>query len=158
MFHRTSRTHLYWGAARRKRSFALPESAINLQLEAVQRLYWWPSMVKEIKQYAKACALCQRNKGSTQAAPGLLQPLPIPDQPFDSVSMDFISQLPTTKTGFDTILVVVCRSAKSSTLSLPRAKLVPLAWPSSTETMYRNYMEFPKKSSPRGEKSFAMGS
>ena len=81
-------------------------------IEAVQRLYWWPGMVKYIKAYVASCPLCQRNKGTNQAPAGLLMPLPIPDQPWDSVSMDFIQELPKTLSGFDTVLVVVCRLTK----------------------------------------------
>lgn len=81
-------------------------------VEAVQRLYWWPNMVKDIKQYVASCPNCQRNKSTNKVPPGLLQPLPVPENPWDSVSMDFITQLPTTTTGFDSILVVVCRLTK----------------------------------------------
>jgi hypothetical protein len=42
----------------------------------------------------------------------LLQPLPIPDVPWKSVSMDFITQLPETRRGHDAILVFVDRLTK----------------------------------------------
>ena len=42
---------------------------------------------------------------------GELQPLPIPQRPWGSVSMDFIVKLPHSEK-FDTILVVVCRLTK----------------------------------------------
>ena len=43
---------------------------------------------------------------------GLLQPLPIPERPWSSVSLDFITDLPRTNAGFDAILVVVDRLTK----------------------------------------------
>src|SRR3954454_10081906 len=55
----------------------------------------------------KSCDSCQRIKASQQSPTGLLQPLPIPSQPWEQVSMDFITQLPRTKSGFDAITVFV---------------------------------------------------
>src|SRR3954454_16558554 len=55
----------------------------------------------------KSCDSCQRIKASQQSPTGLLQPLPIPSQPWEQVSMDFITQLPRTKSGFDAIVVFV---------------------------------------------------
>ena len=81
-------------------------------LQAVQRLYWWNGLVKYVKQYVAACPHCQRNKSTNQAPAGLLHPLPVPEFPWQCISMDFISQLPKTSTGFDMILVVVCRLSK----------------------------------------------
>jgi len=54
---------------------------------------------------------CARNKPLRQKPYGALQPLPIPDRPWSSISMDFIEQLPNSG-GFDSILVVVCRFTK----------------------------------------------
>ena len=69
-------------------------------------------MYSDVEEYVKACPHCQRNKSTNRAPPGKLTPLPTPAAPWDSVSMDFIQQLPRTKTGFDAILVVVCRLTK----------------------------------------------
>lgn len=81
-------------------------------LQAVQRLYWWAGLVKYVKQYVAACPHCQRNKSTNQAPAGLLNQLPVPEFPWQCISMDFISQLPKTSTGYDMILVVVCRLSK----------------------------------------------
>src|SRR3954464_5582756 len=55
----------------------------------------------------KSCDSCQCIKASQQSPAGLLQPLPIPSQPWEQISMDFITQLPRTKSGFDAIVVFV---------------------------------------------------
>lgn len=57
------------------------------------------------------CDICQRCKHETVALPGLLQPLPTPDQAWEDVSMDFIEGLPKSE-GKDTILVIVDRLTK----------------------------------------------
>ena len=64
-------------------------------------------MNQDVRNYVKSCDSCQRIKASQQTPAGLLQPLPIPQHPWEQVSMDFITQLPRTRTGFDAIIVFV---------------------------------------------------
>lgn len=59
----------------------------------------------------KAYTICQVNKYSALKPARLLQPLPIPEQVFDNLTMDFIEGLPRPK-GFDSILMVVDRLTK----------------------------------------------
>ena len=55
--------------------------------------------------------VCQQNKVETIKTPGLLQPLSIPIQHWEEVSMDFITGLPKSK-GKSVIMVVVDRLTK----------------------------------------------
>jgi hypothetical protein len=80
--------------------------------KSVQRMYWWPSLRKDVTQYVATCVSCQRNKASSQKPAGLLQPLAIPTVPWNSVSMDFITHLPKTASGYTTIVVFVDRLTK----------------------------------------------
>ena len=50
---------------------------------------------------------CQRNKRSPGKPAKLLQPLHIPQGPWDSVSTDFVTGLPKAKAGLDAIFVFV---------------------------------------------------
>jgi transposase InsO family protein len=81
--------------------------------ELVSRDFYWPGMRKYIKNYVQSCTTCQRNKASRHKPYGLLEPLPIADSPWSSISMDFIVKLPPTQ-GFDSIMVVVCRRTKQA--------------------------------------------
>ena len=85
---------------------------IEKTIKNIQWDYYWPNMLKEIKEYVQSCDLCQRNKSSNQTPAGLLQPLPIPTKKFEQVTMDFIVQLPRTKSGYDAIVVFVDRLTK----------------------------------------------
>ncbi|CAM8902824.1 unnamed protein product [Rhodiola kirilowii] len=66
----------------------------------------WKGMRPMIKQYAKECHVCHQVKFICTSPQGKLQPLPIPDKVWEAISMDFITQLPSSK-GFSNILVVV---------------------------------------------------
>jgi hypothetical protein len=79
---------------------------------AISKHYWWPNYTVQIDEWVRRCALCQANKPHNARAPGKLQPLPIPENSWDSVSVDFITNLPLTARGNDAIMVVVDRLTK----------------------------------------------
>ena len=68
-------------------------------------------MRKSVKDYVTTCDICSRSKIPRHRPYGLLQPLPIPEKPWSSISMDFIVDFPLSK-GFDSIFVVVDRLTK----------------------------------------------
>ena len=69
-------------------------------------------MNRQVAAYVSACDTCQRVKFRRDRPAGLLQPLPIPDRKWQSVSMDYIVELPRTSSGHDAILVFVDRLTK----------------------------------------------
>lgn len=75
-----------------------------------QSLYWI-GMKGTVTNYLAACQICQRNKYQACLPVELLQPLPIPNDVREEVSIDFITNLPKIK-GYDVILVVVDRLSK----------------------------------------------
>jgi hypothetical protein len=81
-------------------------------IELMQRRFYWRGMNEDIARYVTTCDACQRNKPSTQAPMGPMQPLPIPTRPWQQVSMDLITQLPRTRSGNDAIVVFVDKLTK----------------------------------------------
>ena len=65
-------------------------------------------MGADIKLFCSSCALCQTMKDSMQKPARLLHSLPIPDQLWQSVGLDFMGPLPKSK-GYDYLLVVINR-------------------------------------------------
>ncbi|MBW0573707.1 hypothetical protein O181_113422 [Austropuccinia psidii MF-1] len=80
-------------------------------LKLIKRDFYWAGMNQIIKDYVSSCQQCSRNKNIHHKKFGLLKPLQIPSGPWNSLSMDFITQLPLSS-NFDSILVVVDRFSK----------------------------------------------
>ncbi|MBW0537475.1 hypothetical protein O181_077190, partial [Austropuccinia psidii MF-1] len=83
------------------------EKTLNL----IKRDFHWASMGKIIKDYVSSCQQCSGNKNIHQKNLGLLKPLQIPSGPWNSLSMDFITQL-NLSINFDSVLVVIERFSK----------------------------------------------
>ena len=65
----------------------------------------------DVFKFLRECHICQQNKVEHTHPARLLQPLPIPKQKWESISMDFITRLPLVQ-GKDYIYVVVDRLTK----------------------------------------------
>ncbi|KAJ1025486.1 hypothetical protein NDA13_004296 [Ustilago tritici] len=94
----------------------------DVTIKAVQQHYWWPNMAAWIADYVYSCPVCTRYKAPRHWPYGLLQPLATPEQPWASISLDFIEGLPQSK-GYDSILVIVDRVTKYAILA-PTTKTV----------------------------------
>ncbi|MBW0483856.1 hypothetical protein O181_023571 [Austropuccinia psidii MF-1] len=84
-------------------------------LKVIKRDFYWAGMNKFIKDYVSSCQQCSRNKKIHHKKFGLLKSLQIPSGPWNSLSMDFITQFPLSN-NFDSILVVVDRFSKMAIL------------------------------------------
>ena len=71
-------------------------------------------MKKEIAAYVARCDNCSRVKDVHLKSARLLQPLPIPGWKWEEISMDFITSLPLTPQGHNSIWVIVDRLTKSA--------------------------------------------
>ena len=78
----------------------------NRTLELIRREYTWLKIRDFVRDYVSSCTICGWNKSRRHRPYGLLKPLPVPIRPWDSISMDFIEQLPTSD-GYTVILVIV---------------------------------------------------
>ena len=85
----------------------------NKTLASVQRKYTWPGLWNFVTKFCKSCMTCMCSKSQCHQPYGLLKQLPIPAQPWNSISMDFIEQ-PLKLSSYITILVVVDHLTKQA--------------------------------------------
>ena len=79
--------------------------------------YYWAGLNASVAQYIRNCHSCRRAHVPRDRTPGLLHPLPVPDRPWQHVTMDFKS-FPVDKHGYNAAYVVIDRLSKQST-SIP---------------------------------------
>nr|GEZ43335.1 putative reverse transcriptase domain-containing protein [Tanacetum cinerariifolium] len=77
-------------------------------------LYWWLNMKADIATYISKCLTCLNVKVEHQKPSGLLVQPKILQWKWDNIIMDFVTKLPRTQSGNNTIWVVVDRLTKSA--------------------------------------------
>nr|GFC64682.1 reverse transcriptase domain-containing protein [Tanacetum cinerariifolium] len=80
----------------------------------IKKLYWWPNMKADITTYVSKCLTCSKVKAKHQRPLGLLVQPKIPKWKWDNITMDFVTKLPKSSQGDDTIWVIVDRLTKSA--------------------------------------------
>jgi len=76
--------------------------------ELVSRDFYWPVMDTRVRKYVSGCEVCHQIKAPRHARHGINMPLEIPSQPWEGVTMDFVTDLPeSTASGYTGILVIV---------------------------------------------------
>nr|GEX85210.1 reverse transcriptase domain-containing protein [Tanacetum cinerariifolium] len=112
----------------------LPKQILNAQTEArkleniikedvggsvkmyqdMKKLYCWPNMKADIATYVRKCLNCVKVKAEHQRPSGLLVKPKILVWKWDNITMDFVTKLPKSLQGYDTIWVIVDRLTKSA--------------------------------------------
>ncbi|GJQ92139.1 putative reverse transcriptase domain-containing protein [Tanacetum coccineum] len=100
----------------------------------LKKLYWWPNMKAEIATYVRKCLTCTKVKAEDKNPSGLLQQPEIPEWKWEKITMDFISGLPRTPSGYESIWVIVDRLTKS-------AHFLPIKKTDSIEKLAQLYLK-----------------
>nr|GEW17759.1 hypothetical protein [Tanacetum cinerariifolium] len=87
----------------------------------LRKLYWWPNMKADIATNVGQCLTCTKVKAEHLKPSGLLQQPEIPKWKWENVTIDFVTGLPRTPSGYDSICVIVDRLTKSAHF-LPKKK------------------------------------
>src|SRR5260370_40012735 len=75
-------------------------------IKLIRQNFHWPGLAQMVKSYISSCTNCACTKAPCHKPYGKLKQLPIPDKLWNSISMDFIEQLPAADR-FTAILVIV---------------------------------------------------
>ena len=109
-------------------------------LDLVRREFYWPGLRSMVSDYCRTCDTCPRNKAVRHKPYGLLKQLPIPERPWESISVDFIGELPTSLAAdsgiaHNAILVIVDRLSKMSLF-------IPTTTTASSADLARLYVRY----------------
>nr|GEX16006.1 putative reverse transcriptase domain-containing protein [Tanacetum cinerariifolium] len=100
----------------------------------MNKLYWWLNMKADIATYVRKCLTYAKVKAEHQRPLGLLVQPEIPQWKWDNITMDFMTKLPKSSQGYDTIWVIVDRLTKS-------AIFVPMRETNPMEKLAKMYLK-----------------
>jgi hypothetical protein len=89
----------------------------------LQKHFYWPKLQQEVSKYIRYCTSCAIAKPTINKK-GLYTPLSTPEKPWESISMDYISGLLSTKQGNDCIFVVVDQFSKMTILTTYKKNII----------------------------------
>ena len=106
-------------------------------VERIQQKYYFPNLRKEVEEYIRKCTSCAVNKATHHAPNGSMGRIPIPERPWEVISMDWITKLPKSRepltgTKYDSIWVIACRLTKY-------AIFIPYLESSTTEALLYSF-------------------
>ena len=110
----TLHSHLLCGSVLNRRTVLVRRLCVpgtNKTIRYLRDHTWWKDMISDVKAFCETCHTCKTSKPNNQKPYGLLNPLPVPTYPWESVGMDFVGLLPESgnRDGiFDSLTVVIC--------------------------------------------------
>nr|GEZ28104.1 putative reverse transcriptase domain-containing protein [Tanacetum cinerariifolium] len=132
----------------------------NKMYQDLRQLYWWPNMKADIATYVSKCLTCLRVKSKHQKPFGLLVQPEIPQWKWDNITMDFVTKLPRTSSGYDTIWVIMDRLTKSGYFlptreddSMDNDKTIPDGSSHKTWNTYFNHFRSSPQTDGQSEKT-----
>nr|GEX19530.1 putative reverse transcriptase domain-containing protein [Tanacetum cinerariifolium] len=100
----------------------------------LKKFYWWPNMKADVATFVSKCLTCGKVKAEHQKPSGLLQQHEIPEWKWEKITMDFVSGLPRTPSGYNSIWVIVDCLTKS-------AHFLPMKKTDSIEKLAQLYLK-----------------
>jgi len=89
----------------------------------LQNYLYWPNLQQDVGKYIRSCTTCAIAKPTIKKQ-GLYTSFPTPSQPWESISMDYMSGLPSTKHGNDFVFLVVDRFSKMAIMAACKKNII----------------------------------
>ena len=96
---------------------------IKKTVAVLQKHFYWTKIWRDVNKYIRSFISCTIAKLTTKKQ-GLYTPLPTPNRPWESISMDYMLDLPTTKWGNDCVFVVADRFFKMAILVSCKKRII----------------------------------
>eukprot|EP00253_Pinus_taeda_P022804 PITA_22804 len=90
---------------------AVGHFGVEKTVAVLQKYFCWPNLRQDVGKYIRSCTACAIAKPNIKKQ-GLYTPLPTPNQSWESISMDYMPGLPSTKHQNDCVFVVIDRFSK----------------------------------------------
>ena len=100
--------------------------------------FTWKGMTGDINRFINNCHTCRRGKAPREKKHGLLEPLPIPEQRWKDIAMDFVTGFPESKKGNNAILTVTCRLSKDRYFIACKAGELGTSAEATAQMLYRH--------------------
>jgi hypothetical protein len=113
----------------------------------LQKHFYWPKLRQDVNKYIISCTACAISKPTIKKQ-GLYTPLPTPEKPWESISMDYMSGLPSTKQGNDCVFVVIDRFSKMAILTACKKNITRQILPRSSSNECGSILGYHRPSSP----------
>jgi hypothetical protein len=89
----------------------------------LQKHFYWPKLRQDVSKYTISFIACAIAKPAIKKQ-GLYTPLPTPENPWESISMDYMSSLMSTKQGNDCVFMVVDQFSKMAILTTCKKNII----------------------------------
>jgi hypothetical protein len=109
----SKRSRLIWEA---HSSQVAGHFGVDKMVVVLQKYFYWSKLREDVNKYIMSCTAYAIAKLAIKKQ-GLYTPLPDPENPWESISMDYMFDLPSTKHGNDCIFVVIDRFSKMAILT-----------------------------------------
>ena len=96
--------------------------AIKKKVAMLHKHFYWPKLRQEVSKYIRSCTVYAISKPTTKKW-GMYTPLPNPNKSRESISMDYMSGLLSTKRGNECVFLVVNRFSKMAILVAYQKKI-----------------------------------
>ena len=116
----SERAKLIWEA---HYSLVARHFGVDKMVAMLHKYFYWLKLRQDVSRYIRSCTACAIVKPTIKKQ-GLYTPLSAPDKPWESISMDYMSGLPSIKHGNDCAFVVVDRFSKMAILTICKKNIM----------------------------------